>query len=59
MDIIEALEAAEIEYHPSESDEDEISICCPFCVEEGQPDLDTRFRLGINVSTGEMHCFKD
>lgn len=57
MDIIEALEAAEIEYHQSESDDNEITINCPFCLEEGEPTQDTRFRLGINVVTGEMHCF--
>ena len=34
----------------------EASLCCPFCVERGETE-DTRFRLGINVSTAVGHCF--
>ena len=51
MDLIEALEAAEIDYHPGR-DEDEIYLCCPFCT-------DQRFRLGVNVRNGFANCFND
>ena len=54
MDIREALEAADIEVH---GEGDEIKICCPFCIEEGELSLDDRFRLGINTTTGAAHCF--
>lgn len=56
MDILEALEAAGIEIH-SGSNEDEINICCPFCLEEGETSLDERFRLGINIRNGKFQCF--
>jgi len=56
MDLIEALEAAEIEYKPHASAEDEIYLCCPFCVEKGESP-DERFRLGVNTVTGRAHCF--
>lgn len=51
MDLIEALEAAEIEYRHGR-DEDEIWLCCPFCE-------DQRFRFGVNVVSGKAHCFND
>lgn len=57
MDTLEALEAAEIEVHQSDSNPEEITICCPFCIEEGEPTLDERFRLGINIRTGKAQCF--
>jgi len=57
MDILEALEAAGIEVQQNESDESEIRICCPFCIEEGESSNDEKFRLGINVATGVAHCF--
>lgn len=56
MNIIEALDSAGIEWHPSETDSSEISICCPFCIDEGETE-DTRFRLGINTIHGKAHCF--
>ena len=31
-------------------------MCCLFCRERGETQ-DTRFRMGINVRTGEGHCF--
>ena len=49
MDLKEALNAAEIDYHNG-SNEDEIWLCCPWCEDE-------RFRLGVNVVTGATHCF--
>jgi hypothetical protein len=57
VDLIEALKDAGIPYHESQSTPDEIYLCCPFCVEEGEPDTDTRFRLGVNVTDFRMHCY--
>jgi DNA primase len=51
MNLIEALEAASIDYHKGR-DSSEIYICCPWC-------NDQRFRLGVNVETGYAHCFND
>lgn len=56
MDIREALEAANIEVRNGSND-DEILICCPFCLEEGELTQDTRFRLGINIVSGKAQCF--
>jgi hypothetical protein len=36
--------------------EGEITMCCPFCIENGESE-DTKFRLGINVVTGLGHCY--
>ena len=44
----------EIRYHAA--NEEEIRVCCPFCVENGQTE-DKKFRLGINMRTGQAHCF--
>lgn len=51
MDIIDALEGAKIPYRNSWR-EGEIWLCCPECGDE-------RFRLGVNVENGKMHCFND
>jgi DNA primase len=51
MDLIDALTAANIDYHPGR-DETEIYLCCPMCNDE-------RFRLGVNVQNGRAHCFND
>lgn len=56
MNIRDALEAAGIEIQGDEGS-DEIRICCPFCLEEGESSFDERFRLGINTDTGAMNCF--
>jgi DNA primase len=56
MNILDALNARGIDYRDHSSKEDEIWINCPFCEEEGTTP-DTRFRLGLNVETGKMHCF--
>lgn len=55
MDLIEALDAASIEYRETGA-ENEIVLCCPFCVEQGESP-DERFRLGINTKDGAMNCF--
>lgn len=49
MDLIDALDAADIEWKPGR-DETEIFICCPFCADE-------TFRFGVNTQTGQAHCF--
>lgn len=56
MNLIEELEDHQIPYREHQSKEDEIWICCPFCIEEGTTP-DSRFRLGVNVVTGWMYCF--
>lgn len=56
MDILDALESADIEVREGSSDE-EIRICCPFCFEEGEQTIDEKFRLGINTVTGKANCF--
>lgn len=55
MNIVEALEANGIEFKKG-SKEDEYRICCPFCEDEGYS-LDTRYRFGFNITTGQGHCF--
>lgn len=55
MTIIELLEAAGVEFHYG-TGEDEINVCCPFCVDRGESS-DSRFRLGINTASGAAHCF--
>jgi Toprim domain-containing protein len=55
MNLQEALEAADIEVRPGASSE-EIWMCCPFCTERGES-ADGRFRLGVNLRTGQGQCF--
>lgn len=50
MNLLEAFAAHNILFRRSASDQNEISICCPFCFE-------TRFRLGINLRKDKAHCF--
>ena len=42
--------SAGIEVRQHYTKENEVLLCCPFCG-------DSRFRLGVNVSTGRAHCF--
>lgn len=56
MNLVEQLEAMGLEYREHSSRTEEIFICCPFCIEEGTTP-DTRFRLGVNVVEGKLHCF--
>lgn len=56
MNLLEALDARGIEYRHHSSKENEILVCCPFCVERGETQ-DTRFRLGVNYVEGVAHCF--
>jgi 5S rRNA maturation endonuclease (ribonuclease M5) len=55
MNLIEALDAARIEWKKGKNSE-EIWICCCFCMERGETQ-DTRFRLGVNLRTGFAQCF--
>lgn len=55
MDIQSALADYGIPFKRS-GKQNEVWICCPFCVEEGESP-DTKFRLGLNVETGWMGCF--
>jgi DNA primase len=55
LNLREALEAADIEVRPGASN-DECWICCPFCMERGES-ADSRFRLGVNLRTGQANCF--
>lgn len=56
MNLIEALDSYGVQFKPHQSDPNEIWICCPFCAERNETP-DTRYRLGVNVETGEAHCF--
>jgi Toprim-like len=55
LNLQEALEAAGIDVRPGASAE-EIWLNCPFCVERGES-ADGRFRLGVNLRTGQANCF--
>lgn len=55
MNLIEALESRGIRWKKS-GRPNNIWLCCPFCEERGYS-ADTRFRLGVDVSTGHGHCF--
>ena len=54
--IEDILDSAGAKTIKSASKEDEITVCCPFCIERDQSE-DSRFRLGINTATGYAHCF--
>lgn len=55
MNLRELLTLKGIEWHQGATD-DEISICCPFCVERNETP-DTKFRLGINIRKNVAHDF--
>lgn len=55
MNLIEALDAKGVEWRKS-GKPNNIWLCCPFCLQRGYTQ-DTRFRLGVDVSTGQGHCF--
>ena len=56
MNLIEQLDTMGLEYREHSTRENEIFLCCPFCEEEGTTP-DYRFRLGVNVVSGVLHCF--
>jgi len=55
VDILDSLDGRGIPYRKS-GKSGEIFLCCPFCLENNQSQ-DERFRLGINIETGQAHCF--
>jgi len=55
MDLTDALDGRGIPYRRS-GKPGEIYLCCPFCVENNESQ-DDRFRLGVNIETGQAHCF--
>jgi len=55
MNLIDALEAAGIEWRQGARSE-EIWMNCPFCQERGESP-DSRFRLGVNLRTGQAQDF--
>src|ERR1019366_3475412 len=55
-DFASTLDDRGVEYKLHASNDEEIEICCPFCVDEGTTQ-DTRFRLGINVGEEKAGCF--
>lgn len=57
MTFVETLQSRNIRYRAS-SERGELSLCCPFCIERGEPTSDTKFKLGLNYLTREGHCFR-
>lgn len=53
---LETLDMSGVEYHVSDSNPNEINICCVFCFDMGETE-DERFRLGINTSKNFGHCY--
>lgn len=56
MSLVQELRKRNILFGTSPSDQNEITVCCPFCVKRGYSQ-DTRFRLGINLRSSKGHCF--
>jgi hypothetical protein len=56
LDFRERLSMHGIRFRVSGSDKAELSINCLFCIKRGYT-RDTKRRLGINIKTGEAHCF--
>ncbi len=54
LDVALKRQGYEVKQHAS--DPNEIRVCCMFCQQLGHGQ-DTKFRLGINVKTGQAHCF--
>jgi len=55
LDVALARQGYEVRQHAS--DPNEIRVNCMFCRQLGHSQ-DTRFRLGINIKTGQAHCFQ-
>lgn len=56
MNLFAELAKVGVEVRESTTDETEIKLCCPFCVDMGtSPDY--KFRLGVNIVSGLGHCF--
>lgn len=52
--LTDLLDNAGVEYH-STSEDDEVTIQCPYC--EGST-VQGRFTFGLNVSNGKAHCYR-
>lgn len=57
MYLIDALRMRGVRVNQSTRNPSEISLNCPFCIERGKSE-DTELKLGINVSTGQGHCYR-
>jgi hypothetical protein len=55
MSLRDTLDENGIKYKNSPFDQNEITMCCLFCEDNGQT-ADTRFRLGVNVQRNMGHC---
>ncbi|KKL21515.1 hypothetical protein LCGC14_2444690 [marine sediment metagenome] len=55
LDVALKRQGYEVRQHGS--DTNEIRVCCMFCQQLGHGQ-DFRFRLGINLKTGQAHCFR-
>lgn len=56
MTFLECLAVRGVPYRRKASSPVEIRLCCPFCADYHET-VDTRFRLSLNISTGEAHCY--
>src|SRR6186713_1797501 len=56
MNLKNKLQSKGVKFHQSTKSENEIWMNCCFCEERGHSP-DKRFRLGVNIQTGEGHCF--
>lgn len=52
---LEELDRMHVPYKPG-ARSNEVNLCCPFCPDRNES-ADTRFRLGVNISTGMCNCF--
>jgi len=55
LDVALQRQGYEVKQHAS--DPKEVRVCCMFCQQLGHGQ-DTKFRLGINLKTGQAHCFR-
>lgn len=53
--LVQVLQSHGVAYRRG-SKPDEINVCCLFCTDRGEGQ-DTRFRLGVNLRTGQAQCF--
>lgn len=56
MTFVDILVLRHIRFHRT-SKATEVAVNCPFCTERGR-DEDKYYKLGINMVTGEGHCFR-
>jgi len=56
MIIEDLLIQSGVDYRELHGRPDEVTLCCPFCVDAGLSE-DTKFRFGLNIENGKAHCF--